>query len=141
MITAPRPISRATRSWFAAFSIFAFVLLGLAQSASATEQILFPAVDNVIDAIVARINAETVRIDISTWYLTEHAISIAIANRFAAGVQVRLIGDRGSIFEIDPNTKAEFYWLASQGVPIRLRFNPTWFPEIDHWKMGLFVGQ
>jgi hypothetical protein len=26
-------------------------------------------------------------------------------------------------------------------VPIRLRFNPTCFPEINHWKMALFVGQ
>ncbi|HEV3059014.1 MAG TPA: hypothetical protein VGY48_12255, partial [Vicinamibacterales bacterium] len=127
--------------WIVTLCIFGAGLLGVAPGATAAESILFPAVDNVIDAIVGRIYAETVRIDISTWYLTEHAISIAIANRFAAGVQVRLIGDRGSIFEIDPNTKAEFYWLASQGVPIRLRFNPTWFPEIDHWKMGLFVGQ
>ena len=46
-----------------------------------------------------------------------------------------------SIFETDPHTKNEFYWLANQGVPIRLRFNPTWFPEINHWKMALFVGQ
>ena len=77
----------------------------------------------------------------SSWYFSEHAISIAIANRFAAGVPVRIIGDRGAIFEADPHTKAEFYWLASQGVPIRLRFNPTWFPEIDHWKAAIFVGQ
>ena len=26
-------------------------------------------------------------------------------------------------------------------MPIRLRFNPTWFPEIDHWKTTIFVGQ
>ena len=26
-------------------------------------------------------------------------------------------------------------------MPIRLRYNPTWFPEIDHWKMTIFVGQ
>ena len=40
------------------------------------------------------------------------------ASAFQRGVQVRLMGDRGSIFEIDPKTKAEFYWLASYGVPI-----------------------
>ena len=97
--------------------------------------------DNVTNVLVQHINAETVRLDISSWYLSEHAISIAIANRFAAGVPVRIIGDRGAIFEADPHTKAEFYWLASQGVPIRLRFNPTWFPEIDHWKTAIFVGQ
>jgi phosphatidylserine/phosphatidylglycerophosphate/cardiolipin synthase-like enzyme len=87
------------------------------------------------------INHENVRLDISSWYLSEHAISIAIANRFAAGVRVRIIGDRAAIFEADAHTKAEFYWLANKGIPIRLRFNPTYFPEIDHWKAAIFVGQ
>src|SRR5262252_5078787 len=112
-----------------------------ASVSSADDQILFSAVDNVTDVLVQHINAETVRLDIAVWYLSEHSVSIAIANRFAAGVPVRLIGDRGSIFEADPHTKAEFYWLASQGIPIRLRFNPTWFPEINHWKAAIFVGQ
>ena len=26
-------------------------------------------------------------------------------------------------------------------MPIRLRFNPTWYPEIDHWKATIFAGQ
>jgi len=112
-----------------------------ARPASAAEQVYFSATDNVTNVLVKRINAETVRLDISSWYLSEHSISIAIANRFAAGVPVRLMGDRGAIFEADPHTKNEFYWLAYQGVPIRLRFNPTNFPEINHWKMALFVGQ
>src|ERR1044071_578440 len=112
-----------------------------ARTAAADDQIYFAAVDNVTDILVQRINAETVRLDIAVWYLSEHSVSIAIANRVAAGVPVRLIGGRGSIFEPDPHTKQEFYWLASQGVPIRLRFNPTWFPEINHWKAALFVGQ
>ena len=68
-------------------------------------------------------------------------MSIAILKAFHAGIPVRLLGDRGSIFEIDLNTRREFYWLASQGVPIRLRYNPTWYPEINHWKMAIFVGQ
>src|ERR1700733_3149100 len=109
--------------------------------AVAQDQIYFSATDNVTNVLVQHINAETVRLDVSSWYLSEHAISIAIANRFAAGVPVRIIGDRGAIFEADPHTKAEFYWLASQGLPIRLRFNPTWFPEIDHWKATIFAGQ
>jgi hypothetical protein len=109
--------------------------------ASAAEHVYFSATTNVTDLLVARINAENVRLDISSWYLSEHAVSIAIAKRFEAGVTVRLMGDRGAIFEADPHTKNEFYWLAYQGVPIRLRFNPTNFPEINHWKMALFVGQ
>src|SRR5262249_46244673 len=128
-------------------SLAAAIALGLllapcaAGNAAADDQIVFSAVDNVTDLLVQRITAETVRLDIAVCYLSEHALSIANANRFAAGVRVRLIGDRGSIFEADPHTKAEFYWLASQGVPIRLRFNPTWFPEINHWKAAIFVGQ
>src|SRR5436190_18550286 len=115
----------------AAFCAFAL----LATTASGADQIYFPATTNVTNILVQKINAETVRLDISSWYLSEHAISIAVANRFAAGVAVRIIGDRGAIFEADPHTKDEFYWLANKGIPIRLRFNPTWFPEIDHWKI------
>lgn len=120
----------------------ALAALALAPSLSwAQERVYFSAVHDIRNALVARINAETVRIDISAWYLTERAISIALVNRFRAGVDVRLIGDRVSIFEIDPLTRAEFYWLASHGVPIRLRYNPGRFPEIVHWKATIFVGQ
>jgi len=119
----------------------ALAVLALTRSASASDQIFFPATDNVIDQIVQRINAETVRLDVSAWLLTEHLISQAIAGRVAAGLPVRVIGDRVAIFESDPNTKTEFYYMANLGVPIRLRFNPTWYPEIDHWKMAIFVGQ
>jgi hypothetical protein len=128
-------------------SFAASVLIGLVACASVTtraaaaDQIYFAASDNITNVLVQRINAETVRVDMSCWYLTEHSISIALLNKFKSGVPVRLIGDRGSIFEIDALTKNEFYWLASQGVPIRLRFNPTWYPEIDHWKATIFAGQ
>jgi hypothetical protein len=138
-ITA-RPSQRLRRTAAIAMAVGLFTI-GTTANAAATEQVYFSAVDNVTDVLVQHINAETVRLDISSWYLSEHSISIAIANRFAAGVPVRLMGDRGAIFEADAHTRAEFYWLASQGVPIRLRFNPTWFPEINHWKMAIFVGQ
>src|SRR5215467_10860707 len=121
----------------AIFCVFALYT----SSARAADQVYFSANTNVTNILVNYINQENVRLDISSWYLSEHSISIAIANRFNAGVRVRIIGDRGAIFEADPNTKREYYWLASQGVPIRLRFNPTWFPEIDHWKAAIFVGQ
>src|SRR5205085_5354743 len=90
-----------------------------------------------------RIDAEPSdgRIDISACYLTENAITQAIERAYARRVPIRLIGDRGAIFEIDLKTKQQFYELANQGVPIRLRFNPTWYPEIDHWKAAIFVGQ
>lgn len=124
-------------------SLLAVVILSgaVATTAAAQEQIYFPAVDNVRNVLVQHINAETVRIDMSAWYLTDRSVTTALVNRFKAGVRVRLIGDRGSIFEIDPKTKTEFYWLANQGVPIRLRVNPTSYPEIAHWKATIFAGQ
>ena len=60
--------------------------------------------------------------DISTWYLSEGSITLAIQDRMNAKVPIRIIGDRGAIFEADAHTKDNFYILANMGVPIRLRF-------------------
>ncbi len=116
-------------------------LAGSGVARAQQDQIYFPKTTNTINLIVNAINAEKVRIDISAWYLTEHLISEAIVSRFQAGVPVRVIGDRGAIFEIDKSTKLQFYYLVNAGVPIRLRYNPTWYPEIDHWKAAIFKGQ
>jgi hypothetical protein len=140
-----RKNGRLTR--FCVRTVIALVigLLSIARNANvmaqAQDQIYFSSTTNVTNLLVQYINRETVRLDISSWYLSEHSISIAIANRFNAGVPVRIIGDRAAPFENDPHTKTEYYWLASQGIPIRMRYNPTWFPEIDHWKAAIFVGQ
>src|ERR1700681_3325422 len=124
---------------FIAFACGLVVLT--ATPARATDQVYFSSSTNVTDVLVQHINQETVRLDISSWYLSEHSISIAIANRFAAGVPVRIIGDRAALFENDPHTKAEFYWLPRPRLPLLPPVNPTWFPEIDHWKAAIFVGQ
>ena len=136
-----RLLNAGRRPWRIAILACLLLVGAGAETARATDQVYFSSSTNVTDLLVQRINAETVRIDMSCWYLTEHSISIALLNRFKAGLPVRLMGDRGSIFEIDVHTRAEFYWLASQGVPIRLRYNPTWYPEIDHWKATIFAGQ
>jgi regulation of enolase protein 1 (concanavalin A-like superfamily) len=127
--------------WLVTLTLALGAILAGATPSRADDQIYFSSNTDVTSILVQYINQETVRLDISSWYLSEHSISIAIANRFAAGVPVRIIGDRASLFENDPHTKAEFYWLANQGIPIRLRENPTYFPEIDHWKAAIFVGQ
>jgi hypothetical protein len=106
-----------------------------------TERMYFPAVDDVRRIIVNHINAETVRIDMSAWYLTEGLIVNALIAKHNQGVPIRLIGDRAAIFEIDLHTKNAYYRMANAGVPIRLRVNPTFFPEIVHWKTTIFVGQ
>ena len=116
--------------------------LAVATPAWAQDEIYFPAVEDVATKLVERINDENVRIDMSVSLLTDRRISQAVANRFKAGVPVRLIGDRYSIFDVnDPARKTEFYWLASQGVPIRVRQNPMTYPELAHWKATIFVGQ
>jgi regulation of enolase protein 1 (concanavalin A-like superfamily) len=121
--------------------VFAALLICSARPAGAADQVYFSAVDDVAAKLAERIYAENVRIDMSAWYLTDSTVYQALLSRFRAGVQVRLIGDRGSIFEIDKNTRDTFYRIASEGVPIRLRYNPTWYPEIDHWKATIFAGQ
>src|SRR3954469_8829618 len=141
MSSIARPAERRTLRTHVTAVLMGSLGVLSASPAAAADQIYFSAKTNVTNILINYINRETVRLDISSWYLSEHSISIAIANRFAAGVRVRVIGDRAAIFEADPNTKKEFYWLASQGIPIRLRFNPTYFPEIDHWKAAIFVGQ
>jgi hypothetical protein len=109
--------------------------------AAAQERLLFPVRDDIKTQIVNYIKNETVRVDVATWYLTQTEIVTALVNKFNSNVPVRVIGDRVSIFEIDPNTRKQFERLANAGVPIRLRYNPTSFPSIMHWKCGIFVGQ
>jgi PLD-like domain len=117
------------------------LLTALASTAEAQETILFPAIEDARTPIVQLVRNEPVRLDIATWYLTDRRISAAIVERFRAGLPVRVIGDRVSIFEINPPTRREFEYLATNGVPIRLRYHPTSFPTIMHWKCGIFVGQ
>ena len=122
-------------------STLALTLLSTTTPAAVQEQIYFPAHDNAEAQIVARINAETVRLDVAVWLLDDGSITQAIINRFQAGLQVRVLGDRVSLFESDPHTRASFERLASAGIPIRLRYFPTDFPQIIHWKYGGFSGQ
>ena len=109
--------------------------------ALAQERIMFPAVENAQAVLLERIRNEQVRLDVGMWLLNDGEITQAIINKHQSGVPVRVLGDRASIFESDPHTRASFERMAKAGVPIRLRYEPTWFPEIMHWKAGIFVGQ
>jgi phosphatidylserine/phosphatidylglycerophosphate/cardiolipin synthase-like enzyme len=116
-------------------------LLVAAVPARAQEQLMFPATDDAQQVLLQKIRAEQVRLDVATWLLVDGEIVQAIINKHLSGVPVRVIGDRAAIWESDPNTRASFLQLANAGVPIRLRYHPTWFPEIMHWKSAIFVGQ
>ena len=122
-------------------ALVATIVSSFTTRAVAQERIYFSSHENAEAQIVARINAETVRLDIGAWLLNDGNILNAILNRQAAHVPIRILGDRASIFESDPNTRASFEKLANAGVPIRLRYNPRDFPEIMHWKCGIYVGQ
>jgi phosphatidylserine/phosphatidylglycerophosphate/cardiolipin synthase-like enzyme len=138
--TLIRTIGRTTTAAQLGAMVAAWVFVA-ATPASAQEQLLFPAVDNVKNVLLQKINNETVRLDISMWLLGEGEISQAIVRRHQAGVPVRVIGDRGSIFEGDVNTRRQFEYLATNGVPIRIRYHPRHVLQIIHWKTGIFVGQ
>lgn len=125
---------------FVAVALVFFLSL-FAANAAAQEQLLFSNVDDGQTALLQKIWNETIRIDVSVWILGEREITDALIARKRAGVTVRVIGDRASIFETDIHTRREFEHLATNGVPVRLRYHPTWYPEIMHWKAGIFVGQ
>ena len=122
------------------FAAIVVVLSAAVEPAFARDALMFSATENIRSTLVSRIRAERVRLDIAVWYLTDRAVTQAIVDRHRAGVPVRVIGDRVSIFENDGNTKREFEYLASHGVHIRVRYHPTWFPQVMHWKAAIFAG-
>jgi phosphatidylserine/phosphatidylglycerophosphate/cardiolipin synthase-like enzyme len=133
-----RPAPRVMKPGLMAALVLATLL---PHTAAAQDQILFPAVDNAHSLLIQKINAEAQRLDIATWYLADWEFTLAIERRHRGGVPVRLIGDRGALFEADPFTREQFEYLAKAGVPIKLRYHPNWVSEIIHWKAGIFVGQ
>ena len=120
-------------------------VVGSARSAAAQqtapEYLMFAASEDIRAELIKRINAETERLDVAVWYLTQREVTQAIVNKHLSGVPVRVIGDRVSIFENDPKTTIEFEYLASKGVPIVVRYIPTTFPQIIHWKASIFHSQ
>ena len=88
-------VRRATLS-----AIIILSTLFAAAAASADDQIYFSAVDNVTDILVQHINAETVRLDISSWYLMASMRFRSRSPTVLCGrhVPVRVIGDRAAPF-------------------------------------------
>src|SRR4026209_329041 len=95
------PTMRFRRQVRACSALAALFLTIGAPCVIAQERVYFPARDNAEAQIVARINAETVRLDFATWLLDDGDITTAIINRHLAGVPVRVLGDRAGIFESD----------------------------------------
>ena len=83
------------------------------------DALYFTAVQDARQPILNLIAAETVRIDVAAWWFTDRVVSDALVRRHHAGVTVR--SHRRCQPYPDANTKAQIDYLASQGVPIRLR--------------------
>ena len=125
----------------AAIALLVLDLFGTT-TAAAQEQILFPAVNDAQAVLLQKIRNERVRIDVGIWILGDGEIVQTLINKFTIDkVPVRVLGDRAIIFETDPDTRHSFELLANAGIPIRLRYHPTWYPEINHWKAMIFAGQ
>lgn len=139
LVRRPHPARVAVRATCAALVVWSCP--AAAPGALAQEQLLFPAVHNAKGPLLERIRNERVRIDVAVWLLDDREITQALVDKHRAGVPVRVIGDRVAVFESASHTGREFSHLASNGVPVRLRYFPTSFPEIMHWKATIFVGQ
>jgi hypothetical protein len=115
-------------------------LLAIATMPAAGQDVLyFTAIQDARKPLLDAIAAEPVRIDVAAWWFNDREISWALVRRFRAGVPVRFIADARS-YE-SASTRAEIDFLASYGIPVRLRTGPAGTSEIMHWKCGIFAGQ
>jgi hypothetical protein len=124
-----------------ALIVFGLVTIALSVypgSVHGQDALYFTAIQDARQPILDLIAAESTRIDVAAWWFTDAVISDAIVRRHRAGVAVRFIGDASAYR--DASTRAQIDYLASQGIPIRVR-SPAGADEIMHWKCGIFAGQ
>ena len=110
-------------------------------TAAAQEQILFPAVDDAQAVLLQKIRNERVRIDVGSdsgrWGNRPDADQ-QIHDRQGSGAGARGPGDH---LRNRPRHTPLVRTARQAGIPIRLRYHPTWYPEIMHWKAMIFAGQ
>jgi len=129
--------SSSVRVW--AVALFTVACVGLIpRSVRASEFLCDPAYQDCRAPLLSLINAETVGIDVAFWFMQDSRYSVAIINRWKAGVPVRVLVDPQANPTYDGNAQI-LAALAAAGIPMRYRL-PT-APGILHWKMMLFAGQ
>src|SRR5262245_52777713 len=117
----------------AAFALLA--ITGAAKTAAA-DDLCDAAFQNCRTPLLALINAEQVRIDVSFWFMEDQRYSAAIINRWKAGVPVRIMMDSRA----NPDHPANATILGlfrDAGIPMREKFTGG----ILHRKFMLFAGQ
>jgi len=114
-----------------------FLLVAAApRDARALERLCEPAAEDCRAEVLARIDAETVQIDIGLWFMEDARWSAALIRRWQAGVRVRVLMDPRATAEY-PNNGPIMDQLAAAGIPMRKRIAGG----IEHWKMIQFAGQ
>jgi phosphatidylserine/phosphatidylglycerophosphate/cardiolipin synthase-like enzyme len=82
------------------------------------------------------INAETVRIDVAFWFMSDGSYVSLLANKMKAGVPVRILMDSEAV-AAHPDSGPVLAKLQAAGLPMRERTANG----ILHWKFMLFAGQ
>jgi phosphatidylserine/phosphatidylglycerophosphate/cardiolipin synthase-like enzyme len=145
MRTLTRTTTRSRRqTLLGVLAALTFCATSATLASAGDDRIYFPAVTNVTNILSAQIDNEppTGRIDMGIWLLSENSITQKLLQAKARGVQIRLLGDRDAVFEQSGGRgNWNFYMLVCAGIPIRLRYNPSWYPEILHWKATIFKAQ
>src|SRR5581483_2381550 len=121
--------SSAVRVWAVAlFTVVCVVLIP--RPVRASEFLCDPAYQDCRAPLLNLINAETVGIDVAFWFMQDSRYSVAIINRWKAGVPVRVRVDPQANPTYDGNAQI-LAALAAAGSPMRYRL-PT-APGILHW--------
>jgi hypothetical protein len=124
------------RSFAPAFWLLLGLLLLTPQPSLAQERLCDTSFEDCRAPLWQLIDAETVGIDVSFWYMSDASIAGKIINKHNAGVPVRIMVDPRANDPKPANAQrlAEFQ---AAGIPMRMKVGGG----IHHWKMMLFVGQ
>jgi phosphatidylserine/phosphatidylglycerophosphate/cardiolipin synthase-like enzyme/regulation of enolase protein 1 (concanavalin A-like superfamily) len=104
--------------------------------ANAADRLCDPAFQNCRTPLLNLINAETVGIDVSFWFMEDTRYSTALINRWKAGVPVRVLMDSRANNSYPVNVTV-LNALRDAGIPLREKTSSG----IVHMKMMLFAGQ
>jgi hypothetical protein len=105
-------------------------------AASAQDRLCDPGDEDCRAILLNYIRNETVGIDVAFWFMEDARYTAALAERWSAGVPVRVLIDprANPTYPLNAQRLAE---LQSAGIPMRKRLTNN----ILHWKMMLFEGQ
>jgi phosphatidylserine/phosphatidylglycerophosphate/cardiolipin synthase-like enzyme len=103
---------------------------------SAQDRLCDPGGEDCRAILLNYIRNETVGIDVAFWFMEDARYTAALAERWRAGVPIRVLIDprANPTYPLNEQRLAE---LQSAGIPMRQRLTN----DILHWKMMLFEGQ